>query len=91
METLESSTLTRIPSLEIWNCAREVKPTQRRMLKSWQAELVTAEKHGGAGAGWEALIVGSWRAPPGVGWCWGLGSCGYFPIAIRQPGQTFTW
>jgi len=66
--TLESSTLTRIPSLEIWTCAREAKPTQRRMLKSWRAELVTAEKHGGTRG---PLIVGSWRGQPGgvdVGW-----------------------
>lgn len=45
--TRESSTLTRIPSAEIWTWARAIKPTQRRMWKSCLVELVMALKQGG--------------------------------------------
>lgn len=50
--TRESSTLTLMPSAETCTCAREMNPTQRRMVYSCRAELVTALRHGRpAGAG----------------------------------------
>lgn len=44
--TRESSTLTLMPSAETCTCARGMNPTQRRMVYSCRAELVTALRHG---------------------------------------------